>query len=434
MVAVVAKAVLRLVVVLAFVLPLALELALGNRSQEPAGISVAAVPRAGAMQGSVGEVGASPGAASETARAMPRAARTTRGAVSGPERAGAARHAVPGSELGPGTGSELGPAQKSELGPGKAAGNGVARLGRGSLARFGASGLAGLGVSNLAEIGVGGLGRVGVGGLGDVYAGGQGNAVVASVGREAVSPVSAKRVSARLDRFLRGRPGPVSAMVKDLATGRVYRYHAGERLITASTAKAQILMALLLRTPWKRLPAEVKRDAERMIRYSDNHAADRLWTRIGGAEGFNRAGRRLGLKDTVGVPGQCVDLYCWGITRTSVDDQVRLMTALVSGKSPLRAGDRAHVRKLMGEVVDGQNWGVSAAACDGERVALKNGWLKRVSTKRWATISVGLIRDGDGRDYALAVLTEGSPEVEAGIATVEGVVERIMRDFRDCRA
>ncbi|MEV4087903.1 serine hydrolase [Nonomuraea fuscirosea] len=223
-------------------------------------------------------------------------------------------------------------------------------------------------------------------------------------------------------------------MVKDLATGRVYRYHAGERLITASTAKVQILMALLLRTPWKKVPAEVKRDAERMIRYSDNHAADRLWTRIGGAEGFNRAGRRLGLKHTVGVPGQCVDLYCWGITRTSVDDQVRLMTALVSGKSPLRAGDRAHVRRLMGAVVDGQNWGVSAAACDGERVALKNGWLKRVSTKRWATISVGLIRDGDGRDYALAVLTEGSSEVEAGIATVEGVVERIMRDFRDCRA
>ncbi|MFC7592861.1 hypothetical protein ACFQYP_61015 [Nonomuraea antimicrobica] len=66
-------------------------------------------------------------------------------------------------------------------------------------------------------------------------------------------------------------------------------------------------------------------------------------------------------------------------------------------------------------------------------MALKNGWLKRVSTKRWATISVGLIRS-DGRDYAVAVLTEGSPEVGYGIATVEGVAKRIMQDFRKCRA
>ncbi|TDD35229.1 serine hydrolase [Nonomuraea terrae] len=251
--------------------------------------------------------------------------------------------------------------------------------------------------------------------------------------REAVPRVPAARISGRLDRYLAGRPGQVTAMVKDLATGRVYRYHGGERLITASTAKAQILMALLLRTRWKKLPESVRRDAELMIRHSDNHAADRLWLRIGGPAGFNEAGRKLGLKHTRGVPGTCVDLYCWGITPTSVDDQVRLMTALVSEKSPLRAGDRAQVRRLMGAVVDGQDWGVSAAACPGERVALKNGWLRRVSNKRWAVISVGLI-SGDGRDYAVAVLTEGSPEVGYGIATVEGVAERIMREFRRCSA
>ncbi|MGW4793479.1 serine hydrolase [Nonomuraea sp. NPDC004297] len=252
------------------------------------------------------------------------------------------------------------------------------------------------------------------------------------VGREAVAKVPAGRITARLDRYLAGRTGSATAMVKDLATGRVYRYHAGERLITASTAKVQILMALLLRTPWNRLPAHVRRDAEVMIRQSDNHAADRLWLRIGGAEGFTAAGKRFGLKHTRGVPGDCVDLYCWGITKTSVDDQVRLMAALVSGKSPLKAGDRRQVLALMGAVVDGQDWGISAAACRGERVALKNGWLKRVSTERWATVSVGLIRD-DGRDYAVAVLTEGSPEVGYGIATVEGVAERIMRDLRRCR-
>ncbi|MEU0566298.1 serine hydrolase [Nonomuraea sp. NPDC005983] len=242
-----------------------------------------------------------------------------------------------------------------------------------------------------------------------------------------------KKITERLNHYLAGRPGPVTAMVQDLGTGRLYRYHRNERLITASTAKVQILMALLLRTPWRKLSRATRHDADLMIRYSDNHAADRLWLRVGGASGFTRAGRRFGLRHTQGVPGDCLDLYCWGITRTSAEDQVRLMKALVSKKSPLPAKDRAQVLRLMGKVVDGQNWGVSAAACKGDRVALKNGWLKRVSTKRWAVVSVGVIR-GHGHDYAVAVLSEGSAEVGYGIATVEGVATRIMRSFRKCRA
>lgn len=241
-----------------------------------------------------------------------------------------------------------------------------------------------------------------------------------------------KVITKRLDRYLAGRPGPVTAMVKDLTTGRVYRYRKTERLITASTAKVLILMALLRKTPWKKLDRATRHDADIMIRYSDNHAADRLWLRIGGATGFTKAAKKYGLRHTSGVAGDCVDLYCWGITRTSAEDQVRLMKALVSGKSPLPAEQRAHVLRLMGKVIDGQDWGVSAGACKGDHVALKNGWLKRVSTKRWAVVTVGLIR-GHGHDYAVAVLSEGSPEVGYGIATVEGVVTRILKSFRKCR-
>jgi hypothetical protein len=248
-----------------------------------------------------------------------------------------------------------------------------------------------------------------------------------------VPRIDAGEITGRLDRYLAGRAGPVTAMVKDLTTGRLYRYGRGERLITASAAKVQILMALLLRTPWNKLPKAVRRDADLMIRYSDNHAADRLWLRAGGAPGFTEAGRKLGLRHTRGVPGACVDLYCWGITRTSAEDQIRLMRALVSPESPLPGKDREQVLKLMGRVVDGQDWGISAARCAGDRVALKNGWLKRVSNERWAVVSVGLLRGG-GHDYAVAVLTEGSGEVGYGIATVEGVTERIMRSFRKCRA
>ncbi len=240
--------------------------------------------------------------------------------------------------------------------------------------------------------------------------------------------LESKEITRRLDAFLAGRAGPVTATVRDLVTGRIYRYHRHERLITASAAKALILMALLRKTPWRELDRAARHDADIMIRYSDNHAADRLWTRIGGAAGFSRAAKAFGLRHTQGVPGDCLDLFCWGITKTSADDQVRLMSALVSKKSPLPAKDRERVLTLMRGVADGQNWGVRAGACKGDQVALKNGWLKRVSTKRWAVVSTGLI----GRRFAVAVLSEGSADVGDGIATVEGVVTRILRSFRKC--
>jgi hypothetical protein len=40
---------------------------------------------------------------------------------------------------------------------------------------------------------------------------------------EAPAPIPAGRIGKRLDRFLAGRSGSVTAMAKDLATGRVYR-------------------------------------------------------------------------------------------------------------------------------------------------------------------------------------------------------------------
>lgn len=259
--------------------------------------------------------------------------------------------------------------------------------------------------------------------------GGRAPAVDVSGGR--APAVDDKELTRRLDAYLRSRPGPVTAMVEDLTTGEVFRYHKGERLITASTAKVQILMALLLKTPWSKLSKKTRRDADLMIRYSDNEAADRLWLRIGGASGFTRAGRRFGLKSTQGVGGDCLDLYCWGITRTSAQDQVRLMKALKSAGSPLKKADRDQVLRLMGQVVKEQKWGVSAAQCKGWHTALKNGWLKRVSTKRWAVVSVGIV-SGGGHDYAIAVLTEGSAQAGDGIATVEGVVSRMMKAFRRC--
>ncbi|MEV4243635.1 serine hydrolase [Streptosporangium canum] len=247
--------------------------------------------------------------------------------------------------------------------------------------------------------------------------------------------VSASRLTRTLDRFLARYGGRTAVAVRDLATARTYHYHRDLQLPTASASKVNILMALLLTSPWRRLARWTRDDAERMIRFSDNAAADRLYERIGLEAGLARADHEFGLRRTYAPAGRCVDLYCWGITQTTASDQVRLIGALAGKRSPLPEQDRERVLRLMANVTPEQRWGISAAACEGGRgplesqVSLKNGWLRHVANGRWAVVSVGLIRE-PGHDYAVAVLTEDSPSMGTGVARVEGVVKRILAAFR----
>jgi hypothetical protein len=166
-----------------------------------------------------------------------------------------------------------------------------------------------------------------------------------------------------------------------------------------------------------------------MIRFSDNEAADRLYERIGLEPGLASANRRFGLKRTYTPGGGCEDRYCWGVAQTTAEDQIRLVKALATAKSPLASPERRKVLGLMEKVTPEQKWGISAGACETDQVALKNGWLRHVANGRWAVASAGLIR-ADGHDYAVAVLTEDSPTMETGIARIEGVTERLMNAFR----
>ncbi|MFF5212489.1 serine hydrolase [Streptosporangium sp. NPDC000396] len=255
-----------------------------------------------------------------------------------------------------------------------------------------------------------------------------------SVVRETPRPPAPPKVSAPeltrvLDRFLARHGGRASAMVQDLATDRVYRYHHGLQLPTASTSKVDILMALLLRTRWRELSEQDKHDANRMIRFSDNAAADRLYERIGLESGLARANRKFDLEHTYTPAGRCLNLYCWGITQTTAEDQVRLIRVLAGDESLLAEKDRERVLRLMEDVTPRQKWGISAAACEGGQVSLKNGWLRHVANRRWAVVSAGLIRE-PGHDYAVVILTEDSPSMRTGVTKVEGMAKRILNAFR----
>src|SRR5260370_33537734 len=89
-----------------------------------------------------------------------------------------------------------------------------------------------------------------------------------------------------------------------------------------------------------------------MIEDSDNAAASELWNAVGAAAGIAAADVALGLRHT--VPGQ--DGW-WGLTATTVTDQLRLLSDLSSSRSPLSARSRSYELGLMRNVEAGQDWG-----------------------------------------------------------------------------
>jgi hypothetical protein len=199
----------------------------------------------------------------------------------------------------------------------------------------------------------------------------------------------------------------------DRTTGVKAAFGGGHQFHTASIVKADILAILLLRhqaagTPLSEYEQKL---ATLMIEDSDNDAATDLWNDVGAAEGVAEANVRLGLHHT--TPGE--DGY-WGLTRTTVADQLELLSDLTSAHSPLTAASRSFELRLMRHVEPSQAWGISAAATPGTCCAVKNGWLP--DPQLWVINSIGVIRR-DGQVLLVAVLSDDQPTEAGGIAQIK---------------
>ncbi|MGA5143407.1 serine hydrolase [Streptomyces azureus] len=215
----------------------------------------------------------------------------------------------------------------------------------------------------------------------------------------------------------------VAVFDQDSGNQEIASYGHHTTFDTASIIKVNILAALLLQSQdeHRQLTAAERRNAEAMIRTSDNEAASELWRAIGEAEGLDAANERLGLSSTRGGPGRR-----WGLTQTTARDQVKLLRAVFSrgpvasarSSEALSQASRSYIRDLMGQVAQGQDWGVSAAGPQGSRWALKNGWVQRSATGLWVINSIGQVTV-HGRRYLVSVLSSGNASMKSGISLVE---------------
>jgi hypothetical protein len=212
--------------------------------------------------------------------------------------------------------------------------------------------------------------------------------------------------------------GRFAVSVVDTGTGESLTYGKGS-FDTASIVKVDILAALLYQAQQdgRTLTVSEQSLAAAMIERSDNTAATALFNQVGGKAGLEAFNEVIGLKDTeVGSNGN------WGLTQTTAADQIRLLKVVFEGHSVLMAASQAYEQGLMSQVIDSQNFGVSAAADDADDAVLKVGYLQRSATALWDVTSIGEI-EADGHTYLVAVLSDSNTSFDHGVALVDQVAE-----------
>jgi len=205
----------------------------------------------------------------------------------------------------------------------------------------------------------------------------------------------------------------VSVAVDDLTTGLRAADGGTTRYVTASIVKVDILATLLYQAQLsgQALTAGEQELATTMIENSNNDSASDLYDDAGGAAAIDRANRVLGLTETTaGTDGY------WGLTTTTVDDQIRLLRDVFTSSSPLTASSRQYIQSLMSQVEADQQWGVPAAASSGTAFMVKNGWLPNPTL--WEINSIGEV-SRDGQHLLIAVLSDDNATEDGGISVVQ---------------
>ncbi|MQM24276.1 serine hydrolase [Glycomyces albidus] len=292
---------------------------------------------------------------------------------------------------------------------------GLARLHRRTLLRLTVPvAVAAAGAAALAAVGDGGTGAADTatpatepGGLGG------GTATRGAAADTTYADLLASRLAERIDAHLADTG--TSADVSVAASRGPVRiaYEPDLRHDTASIVKTQLLvMALRHHGSVDDAPDERLRP---MITASDNSAATAVYRDLGGADALAQACADYGMTGT--EPRQ----DAWGLTDTTAPDQLTLLGhALYEGL--LDADQVAYARELMSSVVASQDWGVSAAAADGETVWLKNGWDTRTALGgRWVVNTTGILAGDTDTPTRLAVLTSGTGSQSEGVALVESL-------------
>jgi len=215
--------------------------------------------------------------------------------------------------------------------------------------------------------------------------------------------------------YAKKRAGEVSFSVR--TERNLYGYRATRSVRSASVVKAMLMVAYLNH---RRVRGRRLRDADRallapMIRWSNNVAANRVYTFVGGSA-LRGLARRVRMRRFSTSPS-------WGGSALNAADQTRLFLKIDRYVVPRH---RETAMRLLNTIVPSQRWGVGRARPAGWALYFKGGWG---SGSGAVDHQVALLRRGDHR-VALAIMTTGNPSHAYGKETLRGVARRLLRGLR----
>jgi hypothetical protein len=226
---------------------------------------------------------------------------------------------------------------------------------------------------------------------------------------------------ARAERYLRTRTGRTALAVVD-SEGRVSGVNVNEQFITGSVVKAMLLVAYL-----RRLNAMGQHYVDSysnsflypMINVSDNDAATECWSIVGNA-GLYAIAKAAGMThfsvDTTASWGGE-----WGAALITAADQARFFFEMDSLIPREFVG---YANFLLSTIAGYESWGIPAIARPlGYTVYFKAGW--RPSPDVFLVHQIARLV-GHRHTFAMAVMTDGDPDMGYGIDTIQGVAAALL--------
>ena len=211
--------------------------------------------------------------------------------------------------------------------------------------------------------------------------------------------------------YVSTRVANVTVAIDDLATGQTYAYRPGVVEHTASTVKVDILGTLLTEA----------QAAGRPFTAAEHHwpSHDRRQPRQRGqrAVGPTRAGGRRQHRAPGRADPDARRPTGYGAPRPRPPGPAGHGAAVAFPEPVLTDSSRGYILNLMEHITPSQAWGVTGGVPPGVTVALKNGFS---IINGWQINSMEWV-NGDGRDYLIAVFTDGNPTEPYGIATVDAI-------------
>jgi beta-lactamase class A len=203
-----------------------------------------------------------------------------------------------------------------------------------------------------------------------------------------------------------------SAIVLIPGEGVAYQFNGDKASPLMSVAKIPIMLTLMDKAIDEKRELTPYENAllGKMIRQSDNNAADAIWSIIGASTGMNR------FLESVGLPALVSHEERWGETLASPMHTSMLVGMLIDGRI-LNEPMRGKAMTLLGDIDPSQDWGALAGLTVSAQTGIKNGWFPE--SYGWVLNSTAFVLPSDSPAYVIAVFTTGARRYYDGVALIE---------------